>query len=388
MQTILVVEDDIALLEGVRDMLELAGYHVLTACHGQEALQVLETQPRPDLIISDIMMPRMNGYEFYEAVRARPEWVAIPFIFLTALGEKAQMRLGKQLGADDYIVKPFDEEDLLVAVNAKLRRSAQLQAAQEQQISSLKHSILTMLNHEFRTPLTLVTSYTEMMSESGAGGDTAEFQEFLRGIRKGSERLRRLVEDFIFLVELESGEARKVYEWRRTLVTDLPALVEQAVAPYRETAASRGLRLVIDVPQGLPPLLADVDYLEDALRRLLDNACKFSRQGVIRVTAGLRPAPPTTAGEEGGQGDWVSIAVSDQGIGIAAEELPRIFEAFYQSNRDRLEQQGSGSGLAIVKGIVEMHGGRVEVKSQPGVGSTFTIVLPVAGQEQSPQAPP
>jgi two-component system sensor histidine kinase/response regulator len=388
MQTILVVEDDVALLEGVRDMLELAGYRVLTACHGQEALQVLETHPQPDLIISDIMMPRMNGYAFYEAVRARPEWVAIPFIFLTALGEKSDVRLGKQLGADDYIVKPFDEEDLLVAVNAKLRRSAQLQAAQEQQVSSLKHSILTMLNHEFRTPLTLVTSYTEMISESGGKTDTAEFEEFLRGIRKGSDRLRRLVEDFIFLVELESGEARKVYEWRRTLVTDLPALIEAAVAPYRGIAASRGLGLVVDVPQGLPPLLADVEYLEDALRRLLDNACKFSQQGVIRVTAGLRQAVPTGAGEAEGQRDWVNIAVSDQGIGIAAEELPRIFEAFYQSNREKLEQQGSGSGLAIVKGIVEMHGGQVEVESQPGVGSTFTIVLPVAGQEQPPQASP
>ncbi len=385
MQTILVVEDDIALLEGVRDMLELAGYRVLTACHGQEALQVLETHPQPDLIISDIMMPRMNGYEFYEAVRARPEWVAIPFIFLTALGEKSDVRLGKQLGADDYIVKPFDEEDLLVAVNAKLRRSAQLQAAQDQQVSSLKHSILTMLNHEFRTPLTLVTSYTEMISESGGKTDTAEFEEFLRGIRKGSDRLRRLVEDFIFLVELESGEARKVYEWRRTLVTDLRALIEAAVAPYRSVAASRGLGLVVDVPQDLPPLLADVEYLEDAVRRLLDNACKFSQRGVIRVTAGLRQAVPTGAGEAEGQRDWVSIAVSDQGIGIAAEELSRIFEAFYQSNREKLEQQGSGSGLAIVKGIVEMHGGQVEVESQPGVGSTFTIVLPVASQEQPSQ---
>lgn len=388
MQTILVVEDDVALLEGVRDMLELAGYRVLTACHGQEALQVLEAHPQPDLIISDIMMPRMNGYEFYEAVRARPEWVAIPFIFLTALGEKSDVRLGKQLGADDYIVKPFDEEDLLVAVNAKLRRSAQLQAAQDQQVSSLKHSILTMLNHEFRTPLTLVTSYTEMISESEGKTDTAEFEEFLRGIRKGSDRLRRLVEDFIFLVELESGEARKVYEWRRTLVTDLRALIEAAVAPYRSVAALRGLGLVVDVPQGLPPLLADVEYLEDAVRRLLDNACKFSQQGVIRVTAGLRQAVPTGADEAEGQRDWVSIAVSDQGIGIAAEELPRIFEAFYQSNREKLEQQGSGSGLAIVKGIVEMHGGQVEVESRPGVGSTFTIVLPVASQEPPLQASP
>lgn len=365
MQTILVVEDDIALLEGVRDILELAGYRVLTASHGQEALQVLETQPRPDLIVSDIMMPRMNGYELYEAVRARPEWVAIPFIFLSAMGEKSDVRAGKQLGADDYVIKPFEEEDLLVAVGSKLRRSAQLQAVQEREISSLKHAILTMLNHEFRTPLTLVTSYTDMIAENGTDADAAEFQEFLLGIRKGSDRLRRLVEDFIFLVELETGEARKTYEWRRALITDLTALIEAAVAPYRPVAASRGLKLVVDAPPNLPPILADRDYLENALQRLVDNACKFSRQGVVRVTAGVKEAV-------------VHIAVSDEGIGIAPEELPRIFDMFYQSNRAKLEQQGSGSGLAIVKNIIEMHGGHIEVESQPGVGSTFTVTLPVA----------
>jgi signal transduction histidine kinase len=321
----------------------------------------------------------MNGYELYEAIRARPEWVAIPFIFLSAMGEKSDVRAGKQLGADDYIVKPFEEEDLLIAVGAKLRRSAQLQAIQEQETSSLKHAILTMLNHEFRTPLTLVTSYTEMISENGSDADAAEFQEFLRGIRKGSDRLRRLVEDFIFLVELETGEARKIYEWRRAPIADLAKLIEGAVEPYRQVAASRGLKLVVDVPQDLPPILADSDYLENALRRLMDNACKFSRQGAIRITAGVGdngptpdPQPPTPV---------VRIAVSDEGIGIAPEELPRIFDMFYQSNRARLEQQGSGSGLAIVKNIVTMHGGHVEVESRPGVGSTFTIVLPVANNQ-------
>lgn len=368
--TILVVEDDLILLEGVRDILDLAGYRVLTAGNGLEALRLLEGREQPDLIISDIMMPRMSGYDFYYAVRAHPEWVAIPFIFLTARGEKGDVRQGKQIGVDDYIVKPFEAEDLLVTVAAKLRRTAELRTVQEQEITSLKRSILTMLNHEFRTPLTYITAYAEMLSEDGVNADygqVSQFREFLQGIRKGSDRLQRLVEDFIFLVELETGEARKTYEGRREIVTDLRKLIEEVVADYAEAAAVRGLNLVMDVPERLLPILADTEYLRNALGRLLDNACKFSWHGTIEVRACEHE-------EEGVR--TVRIAVSDQGIGIGADDLPHIFSPFYQGNRAKTEQQGSGSGLAITKGIVELHGGQIEVESQPGVGSTFTIVLP------------
>lgn len=369
-QTILVIEDDPILLEGVHDILDLAGYHVLAANNGLEALQVFEGQERPDLILSDIMMPRMNGYSFYEAVRAHPEWVAIPFIFLTARGEKADVRLGKQLGVDDYIVKPFEAEDLLVAIAAKLRRTAELRAVQEQEIVSLKRSILTMLNHEFRTPLTYIMAYAEMLSEDSVNADYSEasqFREFLQGIRKGSDRLQRLVEDFIFLVELETGEARKTYEARRRIVADLRKLIAGVVADYAEAAAARNLNLVTDIPEHLPPILADTEYLRNALGRLLDNACKFSWRGTIEVRARDHEEPGRRT---------VCIAVSDQGIGITADDLPHIFSPFYQGDRAKTEQQGSGSGLAITKGIVELHGGHIEVESQPGVGSTFTIVLP------------
>src|SRR5438067_991075 len=119
--TLLVVEDDSALLEGLRDILELSGYTVLTARNGLEGLAVLQAQV-PDLIVSDINMPRMDGYQFYGRVRAQSEWVSVPFIFLTAKGEKTDVRQGKLLGADDYITKPFEEVDLLVAVQSKLNR--------------------------------------------------------------------------------------------------------------------------------------------------------------------------------------------------------------------------------------------------------------------------
>ncbi len=140
--TILVVEDDTHLMEGIRDILELNGYEVLTATNGWVGLEVLQKQPAPpDLIVSDIMMPRMDGYDFFNAVRARENWVTIPFIFLTAKGERDDIFRGKSMGAEDYVVKPFDADELLVAVDSRLKRHRELNQRREHEVSSIKHKI-------------------------------------------------------------------------------------------------------------------------------------------------------------------------------------------------------------------------------------------------------
>jgi len=124
--SILVVEDDLAMRDGICEILEMAGYTVYVASNGKEALTLLEKNP-PELIVSDIMMPEMNGYHFYERVREDDRWLTVPFIFLTAKGEKADILRGKAMGVDDYLTKPFDPEELLVAVKSKLTRMRQLQ---------------------------------------------------------------------------------------------------------------------------------------------------------------------------------------------------------------------------------------------------------------------
>ena len=360
--TILVVEDDAALLEGLCDMLEFSGYAVRTARNGVEGLAALE-QSLPDVIVSDINMPRMDGYQFYGHVRARPDWVSLPFIFLTAKSEKADVRRGKILGADDYITKPFEEADLLVAVQATLNRRAQLDAAHGRQVADLKHTILTTLNHEFRTPLTYITTYADMLGDSNVSAD--EFREFMRGIQLGSERLRRLVEDFILLVELQTGEAQHTYERRCSRLGDLAALLHMAVERVTARAEARQVRLVVETAGPLPAILADSEYLLDAICRLLDNAIKFSHKagGRVRLCAG-----------RGGRG--LLIQVVDQGIGMPDAELDKIFDVFYQIDRAKMEQQGSGSGLAIAQSIVRLHGGEVTAVSRVDEGSTFTIDLP------------
>lgn len=364
-EKILIVEDDISLLSGLRDILELTGYHVAVAANGAEGLAVLETF-HPDLILSDIMMPRMDGYRFFEAVRARPEWIGLPFIFLTARGEKTDIRRGKQLGVDDYLTKPFEEEDLLVAVRAKLDRRAQLEAAHDRHIGDLKRAILTTLNHEFRTPLTYITTYTELLRTAGPEASADELITYMRGLQSGSERLRRLVEDFILLVEIQSGEAQETYLRRRDLVINLPQLLQAVLTRYTASATKRGVQLAADLPAELPSLLADAEYLNGAVSRLVDNGIKFAKREGGQVTLSARA--------DGGR---LIIQVQDDGIGMRAEEMDKIFDVFYQVDRSKMEQQGSGSGLAIARGLVNLHGGALSVVSEYGVGSTFTIELPL-----------
>jgi signal transduction histidine kinase len=364
-EKILIVEDDAALLAGLKDILELSGYQVATAANGVEGLAVLGSF-HPDLILSDIMMPRMDGYRFFEAVRARPEWVSLPFIFLTAKGEKTDIRRGKQLGVDDYLTKPFDEDDLLVAVRAKLDRRAQLEAAHDRQIGDLKRTILTTLNHEFRTPLTYITTYTELLRTAGPEAGADELMTYMRGLQSGSERLRRLVEDFILLVEIQSGEAQETYLRRRDPVMHVPQLLQAVLTRYSASAAKRGVQLVADLPLELPPLLADAEYLSGAVSRLVDNAIKFAKREGGQVILSARAAGPRLV-----------IRVKDDGIGMRAEEMDKIFDVFYQIDRAKLEQQGSGSGLAIARGLVNLHGGALSVESEYGAGSTFTIELPI-----------
>jgi DNA-binding response OmpR family regulator len=143
--TILLVDDDPAILEGVVDLLQLYGYNLLTASDGKLALEVMQDYT-PDLVISDIMMPEMDGYEFYEAVRSRPEWVPIPFIFLTARGQQVDIRRGQSLGADAYLVKPFEPEDLLIAIDARLKRARAIQAVTQADVDQMKQQLITIIS--------------------------------------------------------------------------------------------------------------------------------------------------------------------------------------------------------------------------------------------------
>lgn len=367
---ILIVEDDLNLLEGIRTVLELEDYEVLSSENGEHALEILSQNINnpPDLIVSDIMMPRIDGMQLLNQVRKRAEWVGIPFIFLTARSEKSDVIQGKRLGVDDYLVKPFDADDLLLAIESRLNRHKILKKAQNDEITDLKRKILTILNHEFRTPLTFLVAYTDMLNEQNADlDDESDTAIFLRGINVGAVRLRRLIENFIYLVEMETGDAKRIFEMRKTVLSNYNDLLNAARTQWLENTPNRQCHIVVG--DDLPPIVTDPVYLNVAILQLLDNAAKFSEED--------KPITLSAALVDG----KIEISVADQGRGISPSEQERIWEPFYQIDRAIYEDQGAGSGLAIVRGIVMLHNGEVHVESKHNVGSNFKILLPLASVE-------
>lgn len=370
--TILIVEDDASLLAGIKDILQLEYFTPLTATNGEDALRILQNAADPpDLIVSDIMMPRMDGIAFLKKVREVDRFVSIPFIFLTALGERQDVQRGKELGVDDYVTKPFKADDLLLAIRSRLDRARDVERVQAGREDKLKKNILTILNHEFRTPLTFIVAYSDLLGdfpEEINGGGKTEMLTFLSGVQSGADRLRRLIENFITLVELETETAANNIQWRKKPCDDLQALLQDVAERTIKSLDGDYPYTVIITDVTSSRLVADEDYLKIAIAHLIDNACKFSSPDEqINITAGALD-------------DEAYIAVRDNGRGIPAEEHDKIWQSFYQIDRAHYEDQGSGSGLAIVKGIVELHGGRVKVESTVGKGSTFTVYLPLTPQ--------
>lgn len=299
-------------------------------------------------------------------MRSNPEWVPIPFIFLTAKAEREDVLKGKGMGVEEYITKPFDPQELLVAVRARLDRSSAIRKATEAEFEKLKQQIITSLGHELRTPLTYVCGYTDLALDDTQSLSPHELQDFLTGIKRGSDRLTRLVEDLMFLIRIDTGQAEDDFDLMVRVHHDLDVLLGLVVHQQKEKASSHAVILETQIDPGLPPVRLCEPFFVDALGRLIDNAIKFSRDKAGRVVLRAHGEP-----------EWVQIQVEDEGVGIPASRMPQLFQRFHQIDRERIEQQGIGVGLAIAKELVQMHHGELLVESELGKGSTFTVRLPV-----------
>ena len=367
---ILFVEDNEDLRDNAALVLELEGYQVQVARDGREALDILDQGFVPSLIVSDIMMPRMDGYEFFEAVRQQAHLKAVPFIFLTARGSRQDISLGRVLGADDYLVKPFDPEEFLIAVQSKLQRAAEIGALTAENLNQARRSLVQLLSHELRTPLTYVTGGFAMLAEELEAQPVSSHSEDIRVsldlIQSGTQRLNRLAEQMVLYSEIISG-----------IVAHQVATSSEAV-PLHELVHD-ALDLLHDLHRehtaGFERSLSESDpVVVRGVRGLLITAISEAIRNAIQYSPRDEPIA-LVVGREGDQG---VLAVVDRGSGIRFEDQQRIWEVLFQSGRERTEQQGIGMGLPIVKGIVAAHGGDVVLFSVPGEGTEVTFRLPLA----------
>jgi signal transduction histidine kinase len=346
-QTILAVEDDSRMLENLREILAGAGFRVIGAGNGREALERLEEE-RPQLILSDIDMPVMDGFALHGAVQRDDRFRCLPFIFLTGLDAPEDIRRGKSLGADDYLTKPFAAADLITAVQVRLKRIADLRQASVNQLDHFRDSILSNLTHEFRTPITVMQSFTSLILEGYAGSE-ADLHEFLDVIRVSGDRLARLVENFLSVVMLNSGQSAEEFRVGRGEV-EVSSLVRLALDQLSQRPEAAEVELVQRFEPGAMWALTHQDMMLRAVGELLDNALKFRPPEAARIEVALKREKRRLV-----------LEVSDNGPGIPAEERLKVFDEMYQYNRERMEQQGAGLGLTIARGYARLGGGDVRI---------------------------
>jgi two-component system phosphate regulon sensor histidine kinase PhoR len=227
-------------------------------------------------------------------------------------------------------------------------------------LERVRKDFVANVSHELRTPLTSIKGYIEALLD-GAKDDPKRCLEFLQVLQKHTDRLNNIISDLLTLSQIESGQ----YIWKRDHVK-MTDVVERAMAVLKPLAQKKRHQISVEIPEGLPAVMGDGEKLAQVMINLLDNAIKYTPDGGrISIEAGL-------------SSDKIQISVNDTGIGIPKKDLTRVFERFYRVDRARSrELGGTGLGLSIVKHIVEAHGGKVSVESEPGKGSRFTLSLPL-----------
>jgi CheY-like chemotaxis protein len=282
-QTILIVDDEEKLLDIISSFLKMEGYSTLTAHNGAKALQLMN-KTVPALIISDISMPGMSGFEFFEEVRSYDKFQNIPFIFLFGHSDPVHVQKGKELGSDDYLIKPFDPGLLISTIRGKLKRKEQLTTAISHRYDELKNRLFFMLSHEMRTPLTSIMGATEILAGGGKDLSAEDFKEFLEMLQSGSKRLSNMIEDFLFVAKLESGALFQKMEMRNSYLSPF-RMLESITAQYAARLTTKDVTLTLHAVDQVMHLQIFTAHLDDILHRLIDNAVKFCRDhGSITIT--------------------------------------------------------------------------------------------------------
>ena len=361
---ILVIDDEEWLREMIRLALEQHDFEVFEASDSdQGAAKARELLP--DLIICDVNMSKSgDGYATLSKLRDDVATATIPFILMTGLADSAGMRHGMELGADDYLPKPFKVDELYATVNARLRKVQTVRDEAEKKLSLLRSQISMMLPHEMRTPLNGIISNAEMLAESAGSLEPKLIAEMSREICQSGQRLERLIENFLIYAQLELvGTDVQSVAALRSARTKRPADLVRTAATAQAETVGRSNDLVLELTD-VPLALAE-DYLKKIVTELVQNALKFSDHGTsvyVRLAAA---------------GDEIEFSVRDYGRGFSTEQIRRI-GAYMQFERKLQDEQGFGLGLAIAKKLVEVHGGALTVESYSGKGSTVTVKLPKA----------
>ncbi len=379
LETILIVDDTTTNLAVISRTLRNAGFKILVAKNGERALEVVEVET-PDLILMDVIMPGIDGFETCKRIKANSATKDIPVIFMTALADTVDKVKGLSMGAVDYITKPFQEEEVVARVKQHLRMHYLTRKLEEQnallqkeiqdrktaqEASSAKSQFLAKMSHELRTPLNAILGFSQLMERDDRLSQ--EQREYLGIISRSGEHLLNLINDVLEMSKIEAGRVT-IKETNFDLSTMLKSIEEM----FALRAQSKGLLLEIQSAPEVPQCIkSDEGKLRQVLINILGNAIKFTESGRVKLGVEVRIMGDDPREEQ------LHFTIQDSGPGITDEEIHTIFEPFVQAEQGRKSNQGTGLGLPISREFVHLMGGEISVSSALEKGAIFRFHIPL-----------
>lgn len=364
---ILVIDDEPTQRMLTHEALIQRGYRVEEADSGEAGLEVAR-HLKPDLILLDVLMPGMDGFDVCRTIRADKTLYRTPVVIVTALEDLDSIEIGFEAGATDFIAKPIVWPLLAYRLQFALRAAVMetdlvLARDEAEQASLAKSALLANMGHELRTPLNAIIGFSEFLRDQATfqGWDN-QTAEFLDDIRFSGQRLLATINDVLDMANLQAGRT----ELDESTI-DLSKLLNGIVEKHRPAAADKGISLDARGAAQKLKIRGDYDVIRRAIGNIVSNAIKFTLDGGIYISTLHRPTGA------------VEIAVTDTGVGMTEAEILAIIEPFRQADTSLSRtQEGSGLGVPLAKALLHLHGGELEIQSEPSVGTTMSIVLPAA----------
>ena len=369
-EKILVVEDDPFTRDLLSEELQELGYQTLFLPSGKDAVMTA-AKMQAGLVLLDIMMPGLDGFAVCKALRGDERTRRIPVIFITAKGTPQDLTRGLAVGANDYIVKPFNVEVLAARIETQLRTKRLMDRVDKQNeeleiLNARIKEFLSMASHDLRTPASVIKLAANTMLEKVAGPLTEMQQSLLEKLCYQTDFMTHLLNDLLNLAHIESGKIvlRKTPE-------DLNALLKINLSSLSLLAQDKTIALALEPDPALPSVPVDKSRFMEIVDNIVSNAIKFT-------AAGGKITVKTAQCNGSRDGKWVEISITDTGMGMSPEDLELLFQAFRSAGTKAMRgEKSTGLGLTIAKKLTEMHQGKLEVSSEVGVGTTFVIKLPI-----------
>jgi len=363
---ILLVDDSDLILDSTATLLQIEGYEIITASDGESGVE-LAVKEIPDLIICDVSMPGMSGYDVVEKIRANKITMSIPFILLTAFTDKSKMREGMERGADDYLTKPYTKKELLAAIDSQWKKFGNVETKVQEKVETVGKNLNYALPHEFRTVLSQLMGCANLLKNNAADIDKEDIIEVATDMISVITRLTRITDNFLLFTKLETAaDSKDSISQLRAIKSAEPCaclvdIIDSASMRYNRVGDIEIQNVVMDIT-----IAMGWEFFCKLITELLDNALKFSQSG-SKVTIDAELA----------ENNLLKIVISDTGIGMTHEQITNV-GAYMQFQRDIYEQQGVGIGLIIAKRIVEIHGGTFKIESEKNVGTSIVFTIPIA----------